>query len=82
MLKNANFMLQCQQDVFDFALDGVPEKLEIYTTRCDTLYGVTFMVMAPEHPMIEADLGVQGLLDQFQPLDGECQFHGVHITAI
>ena len=29
------------------------EELKIYTTRPDTLYGVTFMVMAPEHPMIE-----------------------------
>ena len=37
----------------NFQLDGIPEKLEIYTTRCDTLYGVTFMVMAPEHPMLD-----------------------------
>ncbi|MBO4445628.1 MAG: leucine--tRNA ligase [Clostridia bacterium] len=29
------------------------EELRIYTTRPDTLYGVTFMVMAPEHPMID-----------------------------
>lgn len=29
------------------------EKLEIYTTRCDTLYGVTFMVVAPEHPILD-----------------------------
>ena len=37
----------------DFAIKDVPEKLEIYTTRCDTLFGVTFMVMAPEHPMLD-----------------------------
>ena len=29
------------------------EKLRIYTTRPDTLYGVTFMVIAPEHPIIQ-----------------------------
>ena len=29
------------------------EKLKVYTTRPDTLYGVTFMVIAPEHPLIE-----------------------------
>ena len=37
----------------DFPLDGTDEKLEIYTTRCDTLYGVTFMVVAPEHPLLD-----------------------------
>ena len=37
----------------DFTLDGTDDKLEIYTTRCDTLYGVTFMVIAPEHPTLD-----------------------------
>jgi len=37
----------------NFAVKGTDEKLEIYTTRPDTLFGVTFMVMAPEHPMID-----------------------------
>ena len=37
----------------NFVIDGTDEKLKIYTTRPDTLYGVTFMVMAPEHPLIE-----------------------------
>ena len=37
----------------NFEIFGTNEKLKIYTTRPDTLYGVTFMVMAPEHPLIE-----------------------------
>ncbi len=37
----------------NFAIKDVPESLEIYTTRCDTLFGVTFMVIAPEHPMLD-----------------------------
>ncbi|MBR0435810.1 MAG: leucine--tRNA ligase [Clostridia bacterium] len=37
----------------DFQIKDVPEALEIYTTRCDTLFGVTFMVIAPEHPMLD-----------------------------
>ncbi|MBE5768917.1 MAG: leucine--tRNA ligase [Clostridiales bacterium] len=36
-----------------FALTGVEDDVEIYTTRPDTLFGVTFMVMAPEHPLID-----------------------------
>ena len=40
---------------FKLALDGaeVEDSLRIYTTRPDTMFGVTFMVIAPEHPVIE-----------------------------
>jgi len=37
----------------NFTLADIDEKLEIYTTRPDTLFGVTFMVIAPEHPLID-----------------------------
>ncbi|MBO5415445.1 MAG: leucine--tRNA ligase [Clostridia bacterium] len=37
----------------NFKLTEEGEQLRIYTTRCDTLFGVTFMVIAPEHPIIE-----------------------------
>ena len=37
----------------NFSLKDIDEKLRIYTTRCDTLFGVTFMVIAPEHPILE-----------------------------
>ncbi len=36
----------------DFNIKDSTEKLKVYTTRPDTLYGVTFMVIAPEHPII------------------------------
>src|SRR5213593_2013928 len=38
----------------DFALDGVRGSLRIFTTRPDTLFGATYMVLAPEHPLVDA----------------------------
>ena len=37
----------------DFALEGREEKITVFTTRPDTLYGATFLVLAPEHPMVQ-----------------------------
>ena len=37
----------------DFAVKDKDEKLTVYTTRPDTLFGVTYMVISPEHPMID-----------------------------
>ena len=42
----------------DFKLKQVDEKLTIYTTRPDTLFGVTFMVIAPEHPYVDLYSGL------------------------
>ena len=37
----------------DFSIDDCDEKLKVYTTRPDTIFGVTFMVIAPEHPILK-----------------------------
>ena len=37
----------------DFALEASDEKLRVFTTRPDTLFGATYMVISPEHPLIE-----------------------------
>ncbi|MCI8562411.1 MAG: leucine--tRNA ligase [Lachnospiraceae bacterium] len=37
----------------DFSIDGKEDKLRVYTTRPDTLFGATYMVVSPEHPMID-----------------------------
>ncbi len=56
----------------DFKVDGVDEKLEIYTTRPDTLFGVTFMVMAPEHPLIDKYADRISNMDAIKAYRTEC----------
>ena len=48
-----NWIGKSQGAEVDFAITGKEEKLRIYTTRPDTLFGATYMVVSPEHPMIE-----------------------------
>jgi leucyl-tRNA synthetase len=38
---------------FSFAVDGLDAKIDVFTTRLDTIYGVTFIAIAPEHPLVE-----------------------------
>ncbi len=56
----------------NFKLAGTDEKLRIYTTRCDTLFGVTFMVIAPEHPIIEKMAGRINNMDALKAYREEC----------
>jgi leucyl-tRNA synthetase len=37
----------------DFKVDGFDENIRVFTTRPDTLFGATYMVMAPEHPLVD-----------------------------
>ena len=37
----------------EFSIEGHEDKLRIYTTRPDTLFGVTYMVLSPEHPLVD-----------------------------
>ncbi|MBE6835581.1 MAG: leucine--tRNA ligase [Ruminococcaceae bacterium] len=56
----------------NFSLKGVDEKLRIYTTRPDTLFGVTFMVIAPEHPIIDKYAERIGNMADIEKYRAEC----------
>ncbi len=56
----------------DFSLAEIDEKLRIYTTRPDTLFGVTFMVMAPEHPLIDKYSHKISNMDEIVAYRAEC----------
>lgn len=51
-LEQRNWIGRSYGAEIDFELT-VPEKLKVFTTRADTLFGATFMVIAPEHPIID-----------------------------
>ncbi len=48
-----NWIGKSQGAEVDFPIAGKDEKLTVYTTRPDTLFGATYMVVSPEHPMLD-----------------------------
>ena len=56
----------------NFTLSGTDETLRIYTTRPDTIFGVTFMVMAPEHPLIDKYSERISNMDEVEKYRTEC----------
>lgn len=68
-LQQENWIGKSTGAFVNFPIAGKDETLRIYTTRPDTLYGVTFMVIAPEHPLIEkyrASIANIGALDAYK----------------
>ena len=47
-----NWIGRSEGAAINFVVDGIKETLEVYTTRPDTIFGATFMVLAPEHPLL------------------------------
>ncbi len=71
-LQEVNWIGKSTGAFVDFSFNGVDEKIEIYTTRPDTLFGVTFMVMAPEHPLIDKYADRITNMDAIQAYREEC----------
>ena len=72
-LQQRNWIGKSTGAFVDFNVKGSDnEKLKIYTTRPDTLFGVTFMVMAPEHPMIDKYADRIANMDEITGYRKEC----------
>lgn len=52
-IQQRNWIGKSEGAEIEFKLQGLDEKLTVYTTRPDTIYGVTYMVIAPEHKIID-----------------------------
>ena len=69
----------------DFELVSTGEKIRIYTTRPDTLYGVTFFLLAPEHPLVDSLAGGTGCEEEVRAfrerVSGRTEFERTALDA-
>ena len=71
-LQQVNWIGKSRGAFVSFEINEIPEKMKIYTTRPDTLFGVTFMVMAPEHPIIDKYSDKISNMDEILAYRAEC----------
>ena len=71
-LQQVNWIGKSRGAFVNFSIKGIDEQLKIYTTRPDTLFGVTFMVIAPEHPIIDKYADKIGNMDAIKAYRDEC----------
>ncbi len=71
-LQQVNWIGKSTGAFVNFKIDGTEEELKIYTPRPDTLSGVTLMVMAPEHPLIDKYAEKIGNMAEVEAYRAEC----------
>jgi len=54
MTMQKNWIGKSEGAKIDFALEGCSDKIPVFTTRPDNIYGVTFMALPPEHPLVQS----------------------------
>lgn len=72
-LQQENWIGRSPGAFVNFRIAGEEDTLRIYTTRPDTLFGVTFMVIAPEHPLVDKLQGRIGNMDEVRAYREACQ---------
>ena len=71
-LQQENWIGKSTGAFVNFKVKDTEEMLKIYTTRPDTLFGVTFMVMAPEHPLLDKYSSMITNFDEVEAYRAEC----------
>ena len=71
-LQQENWIGKSTGAFVNFVVKDTEEMLKIYTTRPDTLFGVTFMVMAPEHPLLDKYSEMITNFDEVEAYRAEC----------
>lgn len=61
-IMQANWIGKSEGVEIDFKIENFPENLKCFTTRIDTIYGATFIALAPEHPLV--DKLIEGVKDK------------------
>ncbi len=68
-----NWIGRSEGSEIDFGLEGSGEKIRVFTTRVDTIYGATCVILAPEHPLSEKLLDEKGRARAKQMIDARAQ---------
>jgi leucyl-tRNA synthetase len=68
-----NWIGRSEGSEIDFTLEGTSEKLRVFTTRVDTIYGATCVILAPEHPVAQKLLDEAGRARAKQMIDARAQ---------
>ena len=68
-----NWIGRSEGSEIDFKLDGTGEPIRVFTTRVDTIYGATCVILAPEHPLTSSLLDESGRARAKQMIDGRAQ---------
>lgn len=71
-LQQENWIGRSEGAFVNFALADTDDIIRIYTTRCDTMFGATFMVIAPEHPLIDKHRSMIKNIAQVEEYRAEC----------